>query len=437
MIELLSIFFSLLILFCFSLFPLKINLNNKNFFFDKYTIFDLLFLNLTINAFLFLLISFTKLDYSKYFLLIVFTSIFFNLYNFIKIKNYFNFIKEKKFIFFLLINLIIAIYLIGNPILAWDGLENWYFKAQNFFYNYNFFDLKELKGNNNYYPHLGTFIWGFFWKNSLIEYEYLGRLFFIYIYLLSIFLVCELLNKSIQIKIIILSLIIFLTFDDFLFRGYQEILLFSFFIFLSKNFYIYLNNKKTVNLLVCFLCINLIPWIKHEGFLFSLIFTFSILLIIKNLSKRFEVFAFVFLTWISIIFKNFIFYKYLDLNFFHGGGTEIIFEFNSFIEFILIFSKGFLISIIKYKLWIFIFIAIYFLSKTKILNIHEKIFQKFLKINLILFFMLLVGIYYNFYINSGINFNWWIATTLDRLIYSISGIFVILTILATNYVKKL
>ena len=255
--------------------------------------------------------------------------------------------------------------------------------------------------------------------------------------MLSIFLVCELLNKSIQIKIIILSLIIFLTFDDFLFRGYQEILLFSFFIFLSKNFYIYLNNKKTVNLLVCFLCINLIPWIKHEGFLFSLIFTFSILLIIKNLSKKFEVFAFVFLTWISIIFKNFIFYKYLDLNFFHGGGTEIIFEFNSFIEFILIFSKGFLISIIKYKLWIFIFIAIYFLSKTKILNIHEKIFQKFLKINLILFFMLLVGIYYNFYINSGINFNWWIATTLDRLIYSISGIFVILTILATNYVKKL
>ena len=143
------------------------------------------------------------------------------------------------------------------------------------------------------------------------------------------------------------------------------------------------------------------------------------------------------MSWISIIFKNFIFYKYLDLNFFHGGGTEIIFEFNSFIEFILIFSKGFLISIIKYKLWIFIFIAIYFLSKTKILNIHEKIFQKFLKINLILFFMLLVGIYYNFYINSGINFNWWIATTLDRLIYSISGIFVILTILATNYVKKL
>ena len=63
--------------------------------------------------------------------------------------------------------------------------------------------------------------------------------FFIYIFLLSIFSICDLLNKSNQLKIIILSLITLLCFDDFLFRGYQEIILFSFF-FLSKNFYIYL-----------------------------------------------------------------------------------------------------------------------------------------------------------------------------------------------------
>jgi len=294
MIELISIFFSFLILFSFSLFPLKINIRNDTNFSNYKSVYDILLLNLFINIFIILLISFTNFSYSNYFLLIISASIIFNLYNFLKIKKYFNFLKDNIFIFFVLLNFIIAIYLIANPILAWDGLENWYFKAQNFFYNYNFFDLKGLKGNNNYYPHLGTLIWGFFWKNSLLEYEYLGRLFFIYIFLLSIFSICDLINKSFQFKIIILSLITLLCFDDFLFRGYQEILLFSFFIFISKNFYYYVADKKTVNLFICFICLNLIPWIKHEGFLFVLVFTFSIFFIFKYLPKKFEIFLFIF-----------------------------------------------------------------------------------------------------------------------------------------------
>lgn len=436
MIELLSILISFLILFSFSLFPLKIVIaNNKNSYNYK-SVFDLLLLNLSINIFVIFLISFTNLDYSKYFLLIMSASIIFNLYNFLKIKNYFDFIKDNIFIFFLLLNFIIAIYLTANPILAWDGLENWYFKAQNFFYNYNFFDLKGLKGNNNYYPHLGTLIWGFFWKNSLLEYEYLGRLFFIYIYLLSIFSICDLLNKSFQFKVIVLSLITLLCFDDFLFRGYQEILLFSFFIFISKNFYIYVVDKKTVNLFICFIWLNLIPWIKHEGFLFVLVFTFSIFLIFKYFPKKFEIFLFVASSWILIFLKNFIFYKYLDLNFVHGGGNKFFGELNLTYEFSYLFFIGFIISIVKYKIWIFIFIALYFLSKTKLTNINETIFQKFLKINLILYLLLLLGIYYNLYTNSELDFKWWIDTTLDRLLYSISGIFVITVILYINRFKN-
>ena len=89
-------------------------------------------------------------------------------------------------------------------------------------------------GNNNYYPHLGTLVWGFFWKNSFLQYEYLGRLIYIYIYLLSLFSICELISNQNKIKIILLSLILIISFDEFLFRGYQEVLLFSLFIFISK-----------------------------------------------------------------------------------------------------------------------------------------------------------------------------------------------------------
>ena len=132
MIELISIFVSFLILFSFSLFPLKIDIGNNKNFFNYKSVFDLLLFNLSINILIILLISFTNLDFSKYFLLIISASIIFNLNNFLNNKNYLNFLRDNTFILFVLLNFIIAIYLIANPILAWDGLENWFFKAQNF-----------------------------------------------------------------------------------------------------------------------------------------------------------------------------------------------------------------------------------------------------------------------------------------------------------------
>ena len=436
MIEILNIFSSFTFLLLISLFPVKLNFKKNKNILTIYTLFDYLFLNLIINISLILLISFLNIDYFLYFISLIIFSLVFNIHNFFKNKNYLNFIFNKIFVFFLFINIILAVYLISNPILAWDGLENWYFKSQNFFYNYNFFDLSELKGNNNYYPHLGTLIWGFFWKNSFIQNEYLGRLFFIFIYSLSIFSICELINKNNIYKVIILSLIILLSFDDFLFRGYQEILIFSLLIFTIKNFYFYLKNNNSVYLLICFLSLNLIPWVKHEGFLFVLVLSFSMLLILNYFQNKKLIFNFIILTWFLIIIKNFIFYKYLNLNFVHGGGFNLFKESKSIFEFTYIFSKGLVVSIIKYKIWIFILIAIYSLSKIKTLNKVEKMFLKFLNINLLFFSLLLVGIYYNLYINSGLEFSWWVDTSLDRLIYSVSGIFIISIMIITKFIKN-
>ena len=433
MTELFSITITFIFLFLLSLFPMKVNFYQEKSIFYENNIFDVQLLNLIINISIFLFISFTNIDYSIYFISIITISLIINLF---WIKDIYKFFKNKNFIFFIISNLIIAVYLISNPILAWDGLENWYFKTQNFFYGYNFFDLKEVIGNNNYYPHLGTFIWGVLWKNSLLQYEYLGRLFFVFIYLLSIFSICQLVKKNNQFKIIILALIILLTFDEFLFRGYQEIFIFSLFIYISKNFYLYLKNKTTVNLIISFICLNLIPWIKHEGFLFTIVFSISMLIIIRNHFKKLDIVYFVLLPFVLLIFKNYMFYKYLDLNFAHGGGVEFFSQSNSFFEFIYVFLKGFIIALIKYKIWILIFISFYFLTKNKFFNSKEILYLKFLKINFFLYLILLLGIYYNLFVNSNIDFNWWIANSLDRLMYSISGLFIIYIIFFTNNLKN-
>ena len=435
MIELISITVSFFILFSLSLFPFRINSFEKNNFFYNFKLFDIFLLNLIINIGFLLLISFTTISYTNYFILIIIISLIYSLFNLIKINKYFKFFKNKNFILFIILNFIIALHIISNPILAWDGLENWYFKAQNFFYNYNFFDLKGLKGNN-YYPHLGSLIWGFLWKNSILQYEYLGRIFYIYIYLLSIFSLSGLIEKNNHLKIIIISLIIILSFDDFLFRGYQEVLLFSLFIFISKNFYIYLKSERSIHLIICFFCLNLIPWVKHEGTLLTFIYSISILFIIKYFSNKLQIISLIFITWFLLIFKNYIFYKYLDLNFAHGGGNKFFNESKNILEFIYLFSLGLFVALMKYKIWIAILVSFYFVQRNNLFSAKGKLYFSFLKINLTLFLILLLGIYYNLFTNSNIDFNWWIDNSLDRLIFSISGIFVIQIIFFSNYIKN-
>ena len=254
MIELFSVSISFLFLFLLSLFPFRINFFEQKHIFHSFGIFDILLLNLIIQISLILLISFINIDYSKYFISIIIISIFYNFYNFLKIKRFLKYFQNKNFVFFIILNFFIAIYLISNPILAWDGLENWFFKAQNFFYNYNFFDLSGLKGNNNYYPHLGTLVWGFFWKNSFLQYEYLGRLFYIYIYLLSVFSICELISNQNKIKIILLSLILIISFDNFYFVVIKKFYYFLYLFLYPKLLHLFIKQKfyQSINLFCMF-----------------------------------------------------------------------------------------------------------------------------------------------------------------------------------------
>ena len=433
MIELFGIFTSLLIFIGFSLFPFQVQYCEKVLFKKENCLYDVFFLNLLINFSILFLISFTKINTFYCFIIILSCSFLTNIYFFIKNKK--NFIKyiNINFLFFIIFNLILYFYIAKDPTLSWDGQNNWFYKAQNFFYDYNFFDLKELK-EANYYPHFGPFLWGFFWKNSLLQFEYSGRLFYVFIFLVSIFSICDLLNKKNHIIILISSVIILMCFDIFLFKGYQEVLIFSFLIYLSKNIYHYILTEKKLYLIICFLSLNFLPWIKNEGYLYPIIFNLSLLFTIKYFPKKFEILLFIFLSVILLIIKNLIFYKYMSINLLHGGNLDLFLSVQDLKEFISSMLVGFVVAIFKYKIWLFILASIFLFYKRKNIQNKDIILIKILNINLFLFILLVLGIYFSV-MHHSYGLNWWIDNSLDRILYQISGLLIILIIFKINYLK--
>ena len=433
MIELAGIILSLLTFLIFSIFPLTVNFSDKYLLKYKFYKYDFLLINLLINFVLLLLLSFTKINLSYYFIFVVFLSLSFNLLLFFKDKNYFLKFKEINFLYFVLINLIIFIFIAKDPTLSWDSQKNWFYKSQSFFYNYNFFDLDKILGVN-YYPHLGSYLWGFFWKNSLLNYEYSGRFIYVFVFLLSIFSICDLLNVKKNIKTLIITIVLLVSFDNFLFKGYQEVLIFSILIFASKNIYNYFLYQKKINLVIYFICLNLLPWIKNEGYLFLIIFIVSQFLIIKKFPKKIEIISLIFLSILLLLVKKLLFLYYLDINLTHGGNVNLTITINDFINYIKSIFTGFIIAVFKYKIWIFIFFSMFYFSRNKKINQKDNQFLNFLKINMLLYLFLILGIYFS--VSDHIyGIQWWVDNSLDRILFQVSGLFLIYVVLAVNYLK--
>jgi hypothetical protein len=103
--------------------------------------------------------------------------------------------------------------------LEWDGLANWFYKVQIFYQQGSLKDLNNVP--YSFYPHLGAYIWAFFWKTSYTEYEYLGRFFYIIIFIISSLTISNRIKNE-KIKIIFfVCFVLFLT-EWTLFGGYQE-----------------------------------------------------------------------------------------------------------------------------------------------------------------------------------------------------------------------
>ena len=109
--------------------------------------------------------------------------------------------------------------------------------------------------NNFDYPHLGSFIWSFFWQFPFGHYEYLGRIFYVFLYVLSVFSISNSLKLETYEKIIFSILLILLTYNYKLFSGLQDIVIFSVILLFSRfAFIIFQKTHKINNTLIFFVC---------------------------------------------------------------------------------------------------------------------------------------------------------------------------------------
>ena len=439
MTEIFSIIAQLIIFVFITLFP--VNNISTPFLYKSLgkSIFFCRPVNILILFFIFLICSFFSINLHYVFFFILSTYLLISFNNFSKISNAI-LSKENlslKF-FFIAINLFLFFDLAYNLEIGWDGLAIWLFKANNFYNGHSYFNLFEQEIIYKQYPHLGSYTWAFFWKNSLIEKEYFGRLFFQYIYVVSIFVIANSIKIFSNLKIIITIFCLILLSQDYdnTLQGYQDYLLFSLLIFAGKLIQTLTSRNNSNNLLLnifFLLSVLIIPWIKNEGAFYSV---FLVILFFLLKTTYLMKFIFSFLVILNIGSHAFI------IKFIYKLENLYQFSFNT----ILLFFKNFDISnllikisyiflylfhgFIKYPITILYLIGILYVIKYKKISSQNKSF-------LVFFFMQFFFIF-SIYILSNEDLVWHLQTSIKRLVLQTSGFYLFISIwVINNFGKKL
>ena len=359
---------------------------------------------------------------------------FFNLLIFLPLLNllflfFFKSIPKKidNFIYFLFFVFFSLAIVISHDLYFSHDVRLYWFEKVLLFYN-DFFvtDDKTFKAE---YPHFGTYLWSFFWTNSFINYEYFGRLSYLFIYVASISFVCEIFHKNFYIKAILALIIIFLSFEIKHFDGRQDILLFSINAIIFCLFYkIFIENKDSdLNFLLLLLSINLLLWTKTEGILYLIIYNFIIFIFSKSRKKYY------FLATSALILSvKVYFYFHYNLSFNPSTG---MFDKNTFmllfnipiIERSLLIFYWYFISILKNPLLLITSITFIFLC------FRSKYFFLKYKYVMCIFIFLFLGIFFT-YLPTKYDFPFAMVGGLDRVLYQHGALF-LLPILAN--LKKL
>jgi hypothetical protein len=433
MIEVIQIFLHFALFVFFTYFPInkftapKISQTFEN------SNFNFLFINTLILLFLFLIFSFFRIN-----LYFVFAFIFF-IYFLLFILNFSNIIKElvstKKLhlkILFFIICLGFFFNTAYNLEIGWDGLSIWIFKANNFYNGRNYADLFFDKVPYIQYPHLGSYIWAFFWKNSIIEKEYLGRIFYAYVYVVSLFvLINSIKNLTISKKFFFILFIIIFSFDyNNSMGGYQEYLIFSLLIFAVKIIEIFKSTKKKINDNYLYLALMsnliLLSWIKNESMFYSF-FLLIIFIIEKKFNKKSLIFGILtfFIILLQIFSKKYFFE--LEKAFLFSLSFESIFKNFNISEFInrIYFTTFYIFhSALKYPISI-----INILSIILVIKYFKKLRSSFY---LLLFFLMNLAFLYAVYMVTDAPLIWHLKTSIERLILQTSGLYIFLLIHLLN-----
>jgi hypothetical protein len=424
--EILLIFFQLVLFLTIFSYPINIfNCQNliKTNFINIYFIFSI---NIIIHFTFYLIISFTSVNIEYFFYLEILLSLLFcfiykkKIYS--KLKQY-KFKDYKFFLIFVATNLLFFLTIAAYPKLQWDGLAHWVFKSKLFFDGGNYFDLKD-NVPFSYYPHLGTFIWGYFWKNSFMGYEYFGRCVYAFIYLLSLFLTTSYFfdknkNENLNKQILLTIFLLVISIDFFLFGGYQEYLLFFLFLILGLLSILHLQNlNANFILFLIILNLNLICWSKQEGFFYVIIIGVILSFFnYKNL-KNFLIFLLftIFICLTSLTLKSFV----IENGFFNEKiiNPEILEYLNLkvLINDLLIISKHFVISSFKYPV-IIIGVSLLCIFIRKITN----------KIDIYFYILFLINLLFiiSIYLQTSMDIEYLLPITVDRILLQTSGMYLI------------
>ena len=247
---------------------------------NSINLIDILTMKSVLIMNVFLLFSFLSLNTFYLLLALFFSSIIF----IINKKNHFVLNFNLKIFFIIIYIFFISIVMANELEFGWDAKFFWFLKTINFYQNNNLINLDKLPATD--YPHLGAYIWSFFWKFPFNAYEYLGRIFYVSIYVLSIFYFCEIFKTFNLYKIILSSLIIIISYSAELFSGNQEVLVFSLVLISTKLSYEILSKKNKnpiTNITFLLLSFNAAIWIKNEG-VFFIGFMLFLILILSNIT---------------------------------------------------------------------------------------------------------------------------------------------------------
>ena len=417
--------------FCFAILtivPFNI-FNSKKIFHTNYNILDLASFNLITNCTVLLFFSIlpiTLKDYNLFFYIVLVTIFFYSYV--LKFKNINNF-KDYylQLILFFLVFFIVSIDVASKLYLGWDAKYFYYIKALFFVEGQNFYDLNKFE--NFYHPHLGSFLWAFYWELLPNKLEYMGRLFYVFIACFSIFYVCHKdLKYSLMSNIIFVSLM-FLFYKYERFSGLQEILIFSFLVITSKFYAKILNINNKYFIIFSILLCNLILWSKAEGIIYAII-----MIMLLNLNNKifFKEKIYINLSFLFIFFLKYLIYEISNNVMLEKTGHP--YSINYFLDLnyqFIIYKLKFVMPYLVY----YILNNIFFISGILILLILNFQKKKDAYIKIINFYFILNIIFIiSAYLFRNMEIEYSIRTTMERIIFTSSGFYVFLII---NYFKSL
>lgn len=433
MTEVISIYLQFLIFFIIFQFPINKSILNS-YSKLKFNFFEIITLNIILHLFFYLILSFLSINLKVFFILEIFFGLLFIFLNIINLFKKNRLTLDDNFILifiFVIFCIILFTQIAGHMRLEWDGIVHWIYKAQIYFQEGTFADIKHV--DFSYYPQLGSFLWGYFWKNSFLELEYFGRLIFPFLYLVGILFSVSGLNnnKNLLIKIIIIIILITLSLDFYLFGGYQEYLLFFELLVFSKFFDLYKKNASNFLFVILFLDTVLILWTKQEGFFYNIILILVFVVFCEQKIKvRFLFSILVFLSlFLQIELKNNIIGNFnFNEPIIHEGLLRYL-QISEITNTFLIISKNIIISFFRYPIWILILLIIVYTQFFNKLKIHN-----YAKFYLLIYFLFVYAIYFQ----TQMNLEYLLPITIDRILLQGSGFLVYpVVILLNNILLKI